>query len=93
MPGDSGLEFRFVLVDEDDAGQGQPVGPPATPAAPAAPAAVIAPAGITGNGGTCNGTDSAPQLLDALASLLRRTGGVKGLRRLLDAVEAAGCGG
>jgi hypothetical protein len=25
--------------------------------------------------------------------LLQRTGGVRGLRRLLDAVEAAGCGG
>jgi hypothetical protein len=34
-----------------------------------------------------------PRLLDALADLLRRTGGVRGLKRLLDAVEVAGGGG
>ena len=38
-------------------------------------------------------SEADPPLLGALAGLLQRTGGVRGLRRLLDAVEAAGCGG
>jgi hypothetical protein len=51
------------------------------------------PPGVPISGGRRNGTDAAATLLADLASLLRRTGGVEPLRRLLDALEAAGCGG
>jgi hypothetical protein len=79
-------EHRRAVYGEGGNGDGQPPAHLTPREVRPAELAVVA----SSNGG---GTDVTPQLLTGPASLIRRMGGVRGLRRLLDAVEAGGRGG